>query len=265
MSNLTYFRLIPSELVELIVSKLSIVDTHKFDFAHSGYLRENIIYYDYLNVFNMRYPYLAKILKLKRNTGYEPNGFIHDANENTYRDYEILSRDDKLHDYFVTGVVYPNFIKHFGHVYQKNAYNIKNFPTPILIDVYSREYPQIFNELNRLGIQVNLDQFTVALYLIDTATNLLEFLIKNEKYHIDFIDGTVLNAIINLIIKKNYIKFIARSDPREIEGVVGLLLKMISDEYQRQKLTISQHTRNWMKTYVDSYKEKLNLPLLPLI
>lgn len=261
MSNLTYFRLIPVELVELIVSKLSVEDTESFDGVHSGCHPEDILYYDLLNVFTMKYPYLAKISNLKRNVGYDPSGFGYDANVDTFNDYDILTRDDKLHDYFVTGVIYPDFVKHLRSTlkqFQHDGYDVTDPIIPILVDVYSREYPQIFDELNK----VDLGHFAVALYLIDTKTDLLKILTDTQRYHIDFIDEESIDYDIDEI-KKKYQNFLTyRDDPREVEGVVGLLLQMISDKYQRENLVISQNMRDWMGTYIDSYKEKLNLPLL---
>lgn len=259
---MSYFKAIPVELVELIVSKLSDEDEQNLGSAYAGYKPEDLLYYDQLNVFNMRYPYLAKILNLKRSIEVDERGFKYDLNQDTYNDYAVMSRAPFLYNYFVTGRTYPGFIGSLEDAlgnFKRDGYDFREPIIPILIDVYRRRYPQIFSQLD---VPVDMRHFIVALYLIDTNSELLSILTDSQHYDVNNEDIEMLDDEIDNI-KKEYEDFIYRSDPREIDGVVGYILKLILNLYQQEGRFIGIDIQDWAMQYINSYRQNINLPLLP--
>lgn len=241
----TYFQFIPSDIIEIVVSKLTYESEENFDQVVSGY--------DRFNVLRLRFPYLSKILKLKRK----------DFNHNLYKLYVVFSEVDdiSIEEYFVYGSLNVHFVydlnEAIGDV-DRRGYNVRPLLPSILLDVYKRLYPAILQKVNSLGLNIDIHRFIIALFVINVNSLIIETLFR-EDHSVNALDP---NYFISPIedISELLDGFIPRVYFNNITGVLSLLLEMIIEKYDQSGRNVDPHTRAWIRGYTQSYKD-----LLPII
>lgn len=199
---MTYFGIIPKELTELVISKVKYQDEDNFIRIYSDYNR--------LNVFRLKYPYLAKISKLK-----------------VYNKlYDSLANHGRLHEYFVSGTVTSNLKFFLYEALDALKINI-DAVIPILSDVYSKLYPQ------------SSDIHIPSLYLIDTNTMLVEMLTAKHD-HISFIEMDFIETDLNTLKSHHEID----------ESTICLILEIVLNKCQRESVFIDPDGQNWIRNYI---------------
>lgn len=230
-----YFEYVPSELIELLISKLGRTDEIMFRISYPG------LGYDKFNVIRLRYPYLIGLLSLKRS----------DVTDDLYNIYNLLAMNPATEIYLKNETVSDQLIKPLSDIH------IRSYTPPLILDVYRKLYPDIFNSVTN----VNMTRFSIAIHLINIHTNYIKAL-DTPKY----LSSTEYIVGIDTIqqMKDKYRYYIENVNDREIDGVLGFIFQYIFDKYKRESKRIDPGLTTWMAGFTTSrYREQMNMPLLP--
>lgn len=234
-----YFDLIPLDIIEIIVSKLTWMDERKL-------FQSVRITVDVLNVFKLRFPYLCKILTLKRNISIGKGGMIYDGNAFMYDDYMELYKFSLFCDYFVTGNVSRYMLTSIIAVERsllRNRYSFKCRLIPIINDMAVKIYPKLFSQPNeKLAIGLYCWDYDLvgylSLYLKDVHYSSLYYQLDINRFSIT--DEEITD------FTKRYKKFVHDDNPLVM---LVLITQIIIKVHEHAGLFIHSATRNRFDNY----------------
>jgi hypothetical protein len=170
----SYLEYLPTDILEIIVSKLDYAANESF---HDSQVISSL---NYFNIFRRRFPYLYKLLHLRRDAEINIWGYKTDI-ETLYREYlrfiETLYRDhlrfieksNQLDRYFISGVMRKNVFDgiYYSYVANQGVTGLKQLATPMIVDVIKRLYSGAVDTLFRYGVAPNeLDDFIMLLVAV---------------------------------------------------------------------------------------------------